>query len=51
MMMFKGIWKDAGVFNVEQLPPEPFMEEVAKQGLPWHVKDLDVATEKELKAA
>jgi saccharopine dehydrogenase (NAD+, L-lysine-forming) len=28
------------VFNVEQLPPKPFMEEVAKQGLPWHVEDL-----------
>ncbi|MBU6234329.1 MAG: saccharopine dehydrogenase family protein [Alphaproteobacteria bacterium] len=51
MMMFKGIWKGAGVFNVEQLPPEPFMEEVAKQGLPWHVKDLDAKTEAELKGA
>ncbi|HEY8964299.1 MAG TPA: saccharopine dehydrogenase family protein [Alphaproteobacteria bacterium] len=51
MMMFKGLWTGSGVFNVEQLPPEPFMEEVAKQGLPWHVKDLDVQTEQELKKA
>jgi saccharopine dehydrogenase (NAD+, L-lysine-forming) len=51
ILMFKGLWKGAGVFNVEQLPPEPYMEEVAKQGLPWHVKDLDVTTEKQLKAA
>jgi len=40
MMMFKGIWKGKGVFNVEQLPPEPFLEELAKQGLPWHVKEI-----------
>jgi saccharopine dehydrogenase (NAD+, L-lysine-forming) len=39
-MMMKGIWNGTGVFNVEQLPPKPFMEEVAKQGLPWHVEDL-----------
>lgn len=40
MMMMKGIWTGAGVFNVEQLPSKPFLEEVAKQGLPWHVKDV-----------
>jgi saccharopine dehydrogenase (NAD+, L-lysine forming) len=40
MMMMKGIWSGAGVFNVEQLPSKPFLEEVAKQGLPWHVKDV-----------
>lgn len=42
IMMAKGLWgKDAGVFNVEQLDPNPFMEEVTKQGLPWHVVELD----------
>ena len=40
IMMFKGIWKGEGVFNVEQLPPVPFLEEVARQGLPWTVDDL-----------
>ena len=30
-----------GVWNVEQLDPDPFMEEVAKQGLKWHVKELE----------
>lgn len=34
MMMFKGIWKGKGVYNVEQMPPEPFLEELAKQGCP-----------------
>jgi hypothetical protein len=30
------------VFNVEQLPSEPFLAEVARQGLPWHIQDLPV---------
>jgi saccharopine dehydrogenase (NAD+, L-lysine-forming) len=42
IMMAKGFWgKEPGVWNVEQLDPNPFMEEVAKQGLPWHVKELN----------
>ncbi len=41
IMMARGEWgSEAGVFNVEQLNPDPFMEEVAKQGLPWHVIEL-----------
>lgn len=51
IMMFKGLWTGKGVFNVEQLPPEPFMEEVAKQGLPWHVKQLGKDEQRELLAA
>jgi len=34
-MILTGKWKGEGVFNVEQLDPDPFMEEVAKDGLPW----------------
>ena len=34
MMYLKGLWKGAGV-NVEEFNPDPFLEEVAKQGLPW----------------
>lgn len=36
MMLLKGIWKKPGVYNVEELDPDPFMEELNKQGLPWH---------------
>jgi saccharopine dehydrogenase (NAD+, L-lysine-forming) len=50
-MMFQGKWTGRGVFNVEQLPSVPFMEEVAKQGLPWHVKELKSGEQKELLAA
>mgnify|MGYP001470703594 FL=1 len=48
MMMFKGIWKGKGVYNVEQLPPEPFLEELAKQGLPWHVKEIKKKDQEDL---
>ena len=44
MMYFKGLWKDKGVFNVEQFNPDPFLEEVSKQGLPFvelHNVDLE----------
>ncbi len=40
MMMIKGIWKKSGVFNVEQFDPDPFMEELTANGLPWQVVDF-----------
>lgn len=36
MMFFKGLWKRPGVWNVEDFDPDPFMEQLNKQGLPWH---------------
>ena len=36
MMFCKGLWKKPGVFNVEEFDPDPFMEQLNKQGLPWH---------------
>ncbi|MDR0370296.1 MAG: saccharopine dehydrogenase family protein [Prevotellaceae bacterium] len=36
MMFLKGEWRKPGVFNVEEFNPEPFMEQLNKQGLPWH---------------
>lgn len=35
MMILKGIWKKPGVYNIEEFDPDPFMEELNKQGLPW----------------
>lgn len=40
MMMLRGQWKKPGVIHVEQMNPDPFLEELGKNGLPWHVKDL-----------
>src|SRR5574344_3095957 len=35
MMFFKGLWRKPGVWNVEEFDPDPFMEQLNKQGLPW----------------
>jgi len=40
MMMLTGKWRGEGVFNMEQLDPEPFMEKVGPHGLPWTVQEL-----------
>jgi saccharopine dehydrogenase (NAD+, L-lysine-forming) len=47
MMVLKGLWRGRGVFNVEELPAAPFLDEVAKQGLPWHVEELPVVDAQE----
>ncbi|MBO4445147.1 MAG: saccharopine dehydrogenase family protein [Bacteroidaceae bacterium] len=36
MMFCKGIWKRPGVWNVEEFDPDPFMEQLNIQGLPWN---------------
>ncbi|MDH7598702.1 MAG: saccharopine dehydrogenase family protein [Sedimentisphaerales bacterium] len=35
--ILEGKWQGKGVFNVEQLDPDPFMEDLPKYGLPWHM--------------
>jgi len=35
MMMLTGTWKGEGVFNVEELDPDPFMDRLGRYGLPW----------------
>mgnify|MGYP000656735170 CR=1 FL=1 len=47
-MLFTGAWNGPGVFNVEQFPARPFLEDVAKRGLPWHVIDVDTADQEPL---
>ncbi|MDR1439869.1 MAG: saccharopine dehydrogenase family protein, partial [Clostridiales bacterium] len=34
-MVLTGKWKRAGVYNVEEFDPDPFMEALGKFGLPW----------------
>jgi saccharopine dehydrogenase (NAD+, L-lysine forming) len=38
-MMLEGKWKKAGVWNMEQFDPDPFMEDLNRYGLPWKVQD------------
>ena len=39
-LMLQGVWSGVGVFNMEQLDPDPFMAEMMEQGLPWQIKEL-----------
>ncbi len=41
-LILEGKWLKDGVFNMEELDPDPFMEELNKQGLPWKIIEMDV---------
>jgi len=36
MMFITGQWNKTGVRNVEEFDPDPFLAQLAVQGLPWH---------------
>lgn len=40
-LMLEGTWQGRGVFNIEQMDPDPFMEGLNAYGLPWTVIELD----------
>ena len=40
-LILDGIWSGKGVFNMEEFDPDPFMEELNKQGLPWEVMETE----------
>lgn len=40
-LMLEEKWQGKGVFNMEEFDPDPFMDELNKQGLPWQVIELD----------
>lgn len=35
MLMLQDVWRESGVFNMEQLDPDPFMAKLPEHGLPW----------------
>ncbi|MEA3491093.1 MAG: saccharopine dehydrogenase family protein [Campylobacterota bacterium] len=39
-LMLEEKWQAKGVFNMEEFDPDPFMEELSIQGLPWKVMEL-----------
>ena len=44
MMFMQGSWKRPGVWNVEEFDPDPFLDQLARDGLPWneeHDGDLE----------
>jgi saccharopine dehydrogenase (NAD+, L-lysine-forming) len=40
-LMLDGTWMQPGVFNLEQLDPDPFMAMLNQHGLPWQYVELD----------
>jgi saccharopine dehydrogenase (NAD+, L-lysine-forming) len=40
MMVATGVWKRPGVWHMENMDPDPFMNALNEWGLPWHVKEL-----------
>ena len=37
MLVMNGTWQKAGVYNIEEFDPDPFMDALNKWGLPWTV--------------
>jgi saccharopine dehydrogenase (NAD+, L-lysine-forming) len=42
MLVCKGVWQKAGVYNCEEFDPDPYMEALNKYGLPWKVVENPV---------
>jgi saccharopine dehydrogenase (NAD+, L-lysine-forming) len=36
------VWRGTGVMSPEQFNPDPFMEQLAREGMPWRVRDDSV---------
>lgn len=43
IMLATGKWLKPGVWNMEQMDPDPFMAELNKRGLPWQVIERDAS--------
>ena len=40
-LMLEKAWYKEGVYNMEEFDPDPFMDQLNKQGLPWQLKELE----------
>jgi saccharopine dehydrogenase (NAD+, L-lysine forming) len=38
-LIHDGIWRGTGVLTPEELDPDPFLERLACEGMPWHIRD------------
>ena len=45
----EGRWSGAGVRSPEELDPDPFLERLAREGMPWHVRDDTARTESKVR--
>ncbi len=44
-MLLSGAWQRDGVWNMEQMDPDPFMSALNQYGLPWQVIELPIESE------
>lgn len=44
-LMLENVWKKSGVLNMEELDPDPMMDDLNKYGLPWKTVDWTAAVE------
>jgi saccharopine dehydrogenase (NAD+, L-lysine-forming) len=42
-LIARGVWQGTGVMSPEQFNPDPFLRRLAREGMPWHVRDDTVA--------
>jgi len=47
-LVLEGKWQGKGVYNMEEFNPDPFMEELNKQGLPWKVMEMGADESREV---
>jgi saccharopine dehydrogenase (NAD+, L-lysine-forming) len=38
-LMVTSKWSGSGVYNIEQMDPDPFMDALNQHGLPWEVRE------------
>jgi saccharopine dehydrogenase (NAD+, L-lysine forming) len=38
-LIARGVWRGTGVMSPEQFNPDPFLARMAREGMPWHVRD------------
>ncbi|HOE16366.1 MAG TPA: saccharopine dehydrogenase family protein [Syntrophorhabdaceae bacterium] len=46
MMVMTGVWQGPGVWNIEQLDPDKFMEALNQYGLPWQIVEHEPLPDK-----
>jgi saccharopine dehydrogenase (NAD+, L-lysine-forming) len=44
-LIHEGRWHRPGVRSPEELDPDPFLERLAREGMPWHVRDDSARTD------
>jgi saccharopine dehydrogenase-like NADP-dependent oxidoreductase len=44
-LIHDGRWTGSGVRSPEEFDPDPFMERLAREGMPWHVRDDSARSE------